>query len=574
MATYNNTGLAIPKILIPDEKVNMKKWAVIACDQYTSDLRYWEEVERTVGNSPSTLRMMLPEAYLETPDKQERIADTRETMYDYIEAGILKELPEGFILVERMIGGIPRKGLMVLVDLEQYEFDITKKPLIRPTEQTVRDRIPPRMQIRIDAAVEMPHILAMIDDPNNTVIEPVWEKRHSLKKLYDFDLMMDSGRITGYFVDSYELINGVFNAMEMLPAHDGMKICVGDGNHSLATAKEIWNRAKLSLSAEELAVSPLRYALVELINLHDPALSILPIYRALFNVNPSNCIQYIVEKLNARGLGARLIFSRRRITPETMDPNTIYFESKDSMGRIELSRISGHMMLEDLQAALEQFILDHPASKLDYIHGDDIINELKTQYNTLCFILPALSKNRFMDTIVENGVLPKKCFSLGEADEKRFYLECRLLVLPDEDEPEEEFEEPESLEEAPEEEYEEFPEEEEYTEEQPAESFEDLIIEEPTAPEEPVPAEPAEPSAPAQPAAVRIEPLMIETDEPAEKPTAPARANEGLVIEEIPADAVLEDKITLGNIPAAPVFAGTIKDDLLLEELIDNIFED
>lgn len=565
MATSKNTGLAIPKILIPDEKVNMKKWAVIACDQYTSDRRYWEEVERTVGNSPSTLRMMLPEAYLELPDKQERIADTRETMYDYIEAGILKELPEGFILVERMIGGVPRKGLMVLVDLEEYEFDIAKKPLIRPTEQTVRDRIPPRMQIRMDAAVEMPHILAMIDDPDHTVIEPVWEKRHQLKKLYDFDLMMNGGKITGYFVDSYDMINGIMNAMAALPTHDGMKICVGDGNHSLATAKEIWNRAKMSLSEAELAVSPLRYALVELINLQDPALSILPIYRALFNVNPSNCIQYIVEKLNARGLGARLIFSRRKISPETMDPNTIYFESKDSMGRIELSRISGHLMLEDLQIVLEQFEKDHPASKLDYIHGDDTINELKTQYNTLCFILPALSKRRFMDTIVENGVLPKKCFSLGEADEKRFYLECRLLVLPDEEEEAPTEEVTESAPEAIEKEYEEYSEEEEeyedIPEEQPAETIDDIVIEAP-AEEVPVPAS-------------RMESLMIEAEEaPAPKPAASRRANEGLMIEEIPADAVLEDKITLGNIPAAPVFAGTVKDDLLLEELIDNIFED
>ncbi|MBR4079244.1 MAG: DUF1015 domain-containing protein [Christensenellaceae bacterium] len=565
MATSKNTGLAIPKILIPDEKVNMKKWAIIACDQYTSDRRYWEEVERTVGNSPSTLRMMLPEAYLELPDKQERIADTRETMYDYIEAGILKELPEGFILVERMIGGVPRKGLMVLVDLEEYEFDIAKKPLIRPTEQTVRDRIPPRMQIRMDAAVEMPHILAMIDDPDHTVIEPVWEKRHQLKKLYDFDLMMNGGKITGYFVDSYDMINGIMNAMAALPTHDGMKICVGDGNHSLATAKEIWNRAKMSLSEAELAVSPLRYALVELINLQDPALSILPIYRALFNVNPSNCIQYIVEKLNARGLGARLIFSRRKISPETMDPNTIYFESKDSMGRIELSRISGHLMLEDLQIVLEQFEKDHPASKLDYIHGDDTINELKTQYNTLCFILPALSKRRFMDTIVENGVLPKKCFSLGEADEKRFYLECRLLVLPDEEEEAPTEEVTESAPEAIEKEYEEYSEEEEeyedIPEEQPAETIDDIVIEAP-AEEVPVPAS-------------RMESLMIEAEEaPAPKPAASRRANEGLMIEEIPADAVLEDKITLGNIPAAPVFAGTVKDDLLLEELIDNIFED
>lgn len=549
MSTANNPGIAIPRILIPDDKVNMKKWAVIACDQYTSDTRYWAETEKFVGNVPSTLHMMLPEVYLDAPDKQERIADTRETMYDYIEAGILKELPEGFILVERTIGGMPRKGLMVLIDLEEYEFDITKKPLVRPTEQTVRDRIPPRMQIRMDAAVEMPHILALIDDPDFTVIEPVYEKRLSLKKLYDFDLMMNGGPIAGYFVDSFEIIKGVMDAMAALPTHDGMKICVGDGNHSLATAKEIWNRAKLSLSPEELAVSPLRYALVELINLHDPALSMLPIHRALFGVNPANCIQYIVEKLNARGLGARLIFSRRRITPETMDPNTIYFNSRDSMGRIELSRISGNLMLEDLQAVLEQFAAEHPNSRLDYIHGDDAIAELKTQYNTLCFILPALNKSSFMDTIVRCGVLPKKCFSLGEADEKRFYLECRLLVLPDEDLPEE----PET---APEEEPVEETYIEEYEEDADEEIFEEEDAEEPLTIEEP--AEEPETAEPERSASVRQIGYV-----PFEEQDASEQIQEAACEKPSLADTL--------RIEPAPAGRPT---DLQLEQLIDDIFED
>ena len=547
MSNANNPGIAIPRILIPDEKVNMKKWAVIACDQYTSDKRYWAEAERIVGNAPSTLHMMLPEAYLDEPDKQERIADTRDTMYDYIEAGVLKELPEGFILVERMIGGMPRKGLMVLIDLEEYEFDITQKPLVRPTEQTVRDRIPPRMQIRMDAAVEMPHILALIDDPMNTVIEPVYEKRLQLKKLYDFDLMLNGGAIAGYFVDSYEMINGVMEAMRALPTHDGMKICVGDGNHSLATAKEIWNRAKMSLPPEELAVSPLRYALVELINLHDPALSMLPIHRAIFGVNPATCIQYIVEKLNARGLGARLIFSRRRISAETMDPNTIYFNSKDSMGRIELSRISGNLMLEDLQAVLEQFAAEHPNARLDYIHGDDAIAELKTQYDTLCFVLPALSKSSFMDTIVQCGVLPKKCFSLGEADEKRFYLECRLLVLPDEDEPAEEEPAAEApVTEEPAEEYEEYeePAEEPLQEEFCQESFETVYE---NLPEE----QPAPVSASARQISFTIE---EQEEEPPQT-------------EEEPAPAPAEVQYAAPVMKARPT-------DLQLEQMIDDIFED
>lgn len=439
MADSLASGIAVPHILIPDEKVNMKKWSVVACDQFVYDQSYWDSVDRLVGNAPSTLRMMLPEAYLGEDDVTERIEDTKDAMYDYIEAGVLKELPAGFMLVERFIKGRPRLGLMVLLDLEQYEFEPGLRPLIRPTEQTIKNRIPPRMQIRMGAPVEMPHILALIDDPGCTVIEPVYDVRSRFKKLYDFELMQNGGRITGYFVDDQACIDGVMNALEALPTHDGMKIAVGDGNHSLATAKEVWNRAKQVLSEEEIEQSPLRYALCELINLNDPALDIEPIHRAITGINPSSCIQYIVDKLNQKRLGAKLIFSRKKRFPSWGDASdnsrTIYFSSKESNGRIELTNLSHVMMLEDLQPVLEQLVSEMSTARLEYIHGNDKIADMAGNYDTLCFTLPAIKKDEFMDTIVNCGVLPKKCFSLGEENEKRYYLESRLLIIPEDDAP-------------------------------------------------------------------------------------------------------------------------------------------
>ncbi len=435
MYDVNETGVGVPRILLPDEKVNMRKWSVVACDQYVDDEDYWDSVDRMVGNSPSTLRMMLPEAYLSQKDIHERIEDTKDAMYDYIEQGVLKELPQGFMLVERFIRGNPRVGLMVMLDLEKYEFEPHAHPLIRPTEKTIKDRIPPRMQIRINAPVEMPHVLALIDDPDNTVIEPLYNRRNEYKKLYDFDLMMDGGRITGYFVDSEQAINGVLDAIDALPARDGMRICIGDGNHSLATAKEVWNRSKNSMSEKERAISPLRYVLCELINLHDPALDMLPIHRAITGINSSTGIQFVVDKLNQQGLGARLIYSRRRKIPgfgiDQQDSHAIFFNGKDCNGRIELSSLSGKLVLEDLQPVLEQLVEEIPQAKLEYLHGDMRIDEIASSYDTVCFVIPPIKKDEFMQTIIDCGVLPKKSFSLGEENEKRYYLESRLLIIPD-----------------------------------------------------------------------------------------------------------------------------------------------
>lgn len=435
-------GVGVPEILIPDESVNMKKWAVLACDQYTTNQKYWSDVEKFVGSSPSALHIMLPEIYLDSDTKEERIEYAKTTMRQYIEDDVLKLLPEGFILVERTLHGAPRKGLMVMVDLDQYHYDVSRRPVIRATEETLLERIPPRMEIRKGADIEMPHIMLLMDDPDDTVIGPIWQIRDSLPVIYDFELMQNGGPIKGYFVENRDILKNALDAMERLPQRDGMTFCVGDGNHSLATAKAVWEHAKQVMSEKEAAESPLRYALVELINLHDTALTFEPIHRVLFNVNPTQCVQYVVDKLNSTGASSRLVFSKRRIAMQQSDSaadENIFFTSKDSGGRIEITAPNHPLAVGMLQPILEQFARENPSSRLEYVHGTAELEELAKGYDTLGFFMPALKKEDFFDTLAECGVLPKKTFSLGEADEKRFYLECRLLAQVEvvEHEPEE-----------------------------------------------------------------------------------------------------------------------------------------
>ena len=433
-------GVAVPEILIPDEKTNMRKWAVIACDQFTQNQQYWNDVERFVGSSPSALHVMLPEIYLDTPEKAERIASAKEIMRSYIEYGVLNLLPPGFILVERYIDGVVRKGLMVNVDLEEYENEPYKNPVVRPSEEVITERIPPRIEIRNGADIEMPHIMLLMDDKNKTVIEPVWQKKEFFPKVYDFELMMNGGRITGYFINNKETEHEIMQALAALPLKDGMRFCVGDGNHSLATAKAVWEQAKERLTPEQRAESPLRYVLCELINIYDEGLTIKPIHRTISGLNTSKCVQYIVDRLNASGADARLVFSRRKPNLQQSDAaQTIFFSSKDSAGRIEIYSPTSSMIVEELQPVLENFIREFPSCKLEYVHGDEELEELTRQYDTLGFIMPAMEKETFFDTLASFGVLPKKSFSLGEAKDKRYYLECRLIAnLPKEEEQEEE----------------------------------------------------------------------------------------------------------------------------------------
>ena len=422
-------GIEIPEIMLPDKKVNMRKWAVIACDQFVSNRAYWGEVEKIVGGNPSTLHIMLPEAYLNSPDRDGLVRRAKDIMGTYIDEGVLTLLPQGFVLIERAVAGGIRKGLMVLVDLEAFDADPSKKTVVRASEEILGERVLPRIDIRTGAELEMPHILLLMDDPGFKVIEPLWRKRDSFTKLYDFELMMRGGRVAGYLVDNKEAETEAVRQLSLLKLCDGMRFCVGDGNHSLETAKVVWEETKWNLSPEEREESPLRYALCELINLRDPALSLKPIHRVISGMNPALCIQYVVDTLNSMNADARLVFSRRKPSMQMADaPQVVFFTSKDSSGRIEINSPTSAMLVEQLQPVLESFVKSHPICTLEYIHGDEEFERVTQNYDTLGFSMPTMDKETFFGELSEYGVFPKKCFSLGEANEKRYYIECRLLT--------------------------------------------------------------------------------------------------------------------------------------------------
>ena len=438
-------GIFFPEILVPDEKINKKKWAVIACDQYTSNPDYWTKTTRAIGGSPSALHIILPEAFLRDADVEERIRHAKETMENYISDGVLVKLPAGAILVERETPYGTRVGLVLSVDLERYDWDPAKKPLIRATEQTVVDRLPPRMRMREGAMIECPHIMLLIDDPKDTVLSPVYQARGNCAMVYDTDLMQDGGHIKGWFVDDERLLSNIVDSLEALKARakDGMLFAVGDGNHSLASAKAVWEEKKKGMTEEERETSPLRYALCEVVNLYDNGITMHPIHRVLFNVEPSSALRQLVSILNSMGADARMMYTRgaRSIAREGMQ--IIQFESKMAKGRIEICKPVHALVSMTLTAALDRLMDELPKADLDYIHGDEEFHELSKEHASLGFLMEAMTKDQLFSSVIEYGVLPKKSFSLGQAAEKRYYYECRLIVTlkPAVTEPEEQPEE-------------------------------------------------------------------------------------------------------------------------------------
>ncbi len=430
MDKSQQVGIIFPEILIPEAKINLKKWAVIACDQYTSNIEYWQKTQRTVGGAPSTLHIIMPEAFLREGDIEERISHAKATMGNYIEDGVLVRLPKGVVLTERETAYGTRVGLLIAVDLEQYDVDHSKKPLIRATEQTVAERVPPRMKIREDAVLECPHVMLLIDDVKNTVIGPVYDMRREAVQVYSTQLMMDGGNVSGWFIDDAQVLDKVAAALEKLKAKakDGMLFAVGDGNHSLASAKSVWEKEKERLSEQERETSPLRYALVELVNLYDNGISMLPIHRMLFNVEPSTALRTLVSILNGMGCEARMMYTKGTRTPVKPGFQVIYFESKMSKGRIEIAKPKHDLVGVTLTLALDRLLDEMPKGEIDYIHGDEEFHELAKEHACLGFIMEPMAKEDLFESVIEYGVLPRKTFSLGRPEEKRYYFECRLLV--------------------------------------------------------------------------------------------------------------------------------------------------
>lgn len=422
-------GVGIPELLLPNLNINMKKWSVIACDQFTSQTDYWQQVEKTVGNAPSILHIILPEAHLNYEGLPDNIQIINNVMHDYLSKGVLEQLPRGVMLVERMFGDRIRKGLVLMADLECYDYVPVKKPLIRATEKTLLERIPPRVTIRQDAPLETSHVLLLMDDPGDTVIGPIYKKKDELEKLYDFDLMMGGGRICGYFTEMPALLESLQDSIAKLPVRDGMRFCVGDGNHSLAAAKTVWDMTKENLSQEERENHPLRFAMCELVNIHDDGIEFMPIHRVLFKVNQAAFLQFLVDRLNRKGARAKLIFGRWRGGQEAQKRNELPFLYRDGAGKIVLENMTHSLLLAEVQDILDEFMNDHTSASIDYIHGQEAFEELSRQYDNLGLYFGTIPKDKFFEMVSASGVLPKKSFSMGEAEQKRYYTECRLLTL-------------------------------------------------------------------------------------------------------------------------------------------------
>ncbi len=410
-------------ILLPDRAlIEQGKWAAIACDQFTSEPHYWEEADRLVGDAPSTLRMMLPEVYLSEADR--RLPDIHSAMRKALSDHLICH-KSAMIAVERtQSDGRIRRGLVAQIDLEQYDYRKGSTALIRATEGTVLERIPPRVAVRRDAPLEMPHVMLLIDDPGATVLEPLFEENAPHEIAYNTDLMLGGGHIKGHFLTEEEQ-DRVLCALDALVTPEAMAarygdatlapllFAVGDGNHSLATAKAAFEEIKAKIGEEAAASHPARYALVEIVNLHDKALSFEPIYRVLFGVDPADVLDSLhafVATLNGSAAPQKV----RCIGA---------FEAKD----IVIEHPVQQLTVGTLQAFIDEYLSEHPEASVDYIHGVDSTSTLASEPFAIGFLFDGMEKTQLFRTVIYDGALPRKTFSMGHAQDKRYYMECRKI---------------------------------------------------------------------------------------------------------------------------------------------------
>ena len=434
MKVYENSvGVLVPEILLPPQGTDTYKWAVVACDQFTSQKEYWEEARRIIGDAPSTLDLILPEAWLGAQDEQERIARIKEKMQEYLHNGTLVKQPQGFVLVERTAAGNTRHGLVMALDLEKYDYSRGSGTLIRATEGTIVERIPPRLRIREGAAVELPHILVLIDDPEETVIEPLTAQAEKLPLLYDTDLMLGGGHISGRLVSGEKEIMGVLEALTALSDKAAFEkkygskpvllFAMGDGNHSLATAKANWEKIKATLPEEQREDHPARYALIELNNVHDKGIVFEAIHRNVFGIPGEKLVEALLQKLREQNGGAEIGPEQ---APAGGEKHVIPFYYGDKSGAFIVTEPAVQLAVGTLQNAIDA-VLKELGGEVDYIHGIDVVKELAQKPDTTGFLLPDMEKSELFPTVVYDGALPRKTFSMGEAAEKRYYMEARLL---------------------------------------------------------------------------------------------------------------------------------------------------
>ena len=380
---------------------DLKKWSVIACAQFTSEPEYWAETEKTVGDNPSALKIVLPEVYL-SDDNSQRINEINRNMKEYLESDVFETLQNTMILTLRTLkNGAVRKGIVGLIDLEDYSYEKGSDALIRATEATVVERIPPRVEIRKDAILEMPHVMLLINDPKKTVVEPLTLNVEDYEKLYDFTLMQNAGSIKGYKIPD-ETVAEINRALETLKnENDGLLFAVGDGNHSLATAKECYKNHGGN-----------RYALVEVVNIHDSSLEFEPIYRTVFGADPNALINAFVEAMGGEYEGA--------------DAHNYTCVFGDTETKLSL-KAKSHLAVADLQIFLDEYIKANPQVKVDYIHGVENTKKVAIRENGVGFIFDGMEKSDLFPAVSADGSLPRKTFSMGCADDKRFYLEARKI---------------------------------------------------------------------------------------------------------------------------------------------------
>lgn len=416
MKTFTTADILIPK------NENMEKWCVVACDQYTSEPSYWSEVESIVADNPSTLRLTLPEIYLEDDDVSERIKKINETMSDYLDKGIFKTLENSMIYVERTtLDGRVRKGIIGKIDLEDYDYNKGSETMVRATEKTVIERIPPRMKVRENALIELPHIMLLIDDEKKDIIDSLDKVVTKDEMVYDVDLMQKGGHITGYKLKD-ENVNDILSKLDALAdknifedkygvSDKGVLLfAVGDGNHSLATAKATYNKLKESNASLDV-LNKARYALVEVVNLHSDALEFEPIHRVLFDIDTDDFMRELNKyyDINKTKMGQK-----------------IHIITKDIDDDFYIDNPKSNLAVGSIQLFIDEYLGNHKG-RVDYIHGDDVTRSLGKKENNIGILLPKMEKNDLFKTVILDGALPRKTFSMGHSYDKRYYLEARKI---------------------------------------------------------------------------------------------------------------------------------------------------
>lgn len=430
-AALARVGVRVPDILLPRAEVDLKTWAVIACDQFTSQPEYWQQVGELVGDRPSTLNLVYPEVYLDEADPQRRIRSIHAAMESYLADDLLVTHSQTMVLVRRETGhGVVRWGLMVALDLEQYSWEPDARTLIRATEGTILDRLPPRVMVREGAPLELPHIMVLISDASRTVIEPLAAATQRLARLYDTELMLGGGRVTGWAVDETSDLTavaaGLQGLMKALDPDDPLLFAMGDGNHSFATAKSIWENIKGDIPWERWVDHPARYCLVELENLHDDGLAFEPIHRVLFGVDRATFESHLSRRCGAFTRADQAGIDDVLTGIAETEGQAFGYVDADGAAVYRLSTPAAALAAGTLQLVIDE-LTTRPEVSVDYIHGVDVTDELGGRPGNVGLLLPPVAKDAFFTSIVADGALPRKTFSLGEAVDKRYYLEARNI---------------------------------------------------------------------------------------------------------------------------------------------------